>query len=213
MKILNNRNFALSRIIFYFISILCLISCNNQIENKDEVPLSKLDSFKIKRKSQEQEYLKDSIQYASIKRFIITKIEGKHKYRGKTYIEYKSLHQLLKNIKLEAKNEMWTNEKLDEKIKIYKKDFRGGMLILHVDRETIGHANMEEFTLIVKSSKDEEIMRYTFGYDAPEIPNGDDFWWNIGGKNIPTKVDYPFYVYVIDGLTSDKFKFEIKPAK
>ena len=133
--------------------MLVVLSCTN-IKNKNVKELTnKLsfsDSIKLKIISEEQEYINDSIQNASIKKFHFKKIQGSHKYGGNTRIKYKSLHQLLNETIKKSKKEMWTDNELSETIETYKKSFKGGALFLDIERGTIGHANMEYYTIIVK---------------------------------------------------------------
>ncbi len=196
--------------------MLNVLSCKN-IKNKNVKELTnKLsfsDSVKLNIISEEQEYIKDSIQNASIKKFSVKKIQGSHKYGGNTRIKYKSLHQLLNETIKKSKKEMWTDIELSETIDTYKKGFKGGALFLDIERGTIGHANMEYYTLILQNLKEKEVMRHVFKPDIPNTPIDNDFWWNTGVVNIPQLIEYPFYVYVIDGLTSDKYKFEVIPSK
>lgn len=200
--------------VLFLLYILTLFSCINNIQlNKESAKKSTfVDSVKIKEKIDRDEYLEDSIKYASVKKFVVIKKEGTHKYGGITKIEYLSIHQLINNIIKQSKKEMWTDQELSKKIGIYKKGFKGGLLNLDIERGTIGHANMDYFTLILRDLNEQEIMRHTFDSDIAETPINNDYWWNLGSVNIPNKIQYPFYVYVIDGLTSDKFKFEVRPS-
>jgi hypothetical protein len=53
-------------------------------------------------------------------------------------------------------------------------------------------------------------MRKELDSDIPETPIRNTQWWNLTLIKIPNKIDYPFYVYVIDDLSNGgPIKFEV----
>lgn len=143
----------------------------------------------------------------------ILRVEGKNDISGITNIGYETLAQLKANIEKDAENEMWTEEKKKNEIDFYNRVALGGLIHLYLTRLTIGAANTEMFTIIVKDSTDTEIFRQELKSSVPQVPsNGTNYWWNYTVIPIDKSVQNKIYVYVIDRLGRDnsKFKFEIK---
>lgn len=169
------------------------------------------DSIQKAEVAEAEIFKQDSIDALSIKGYKIKLISGKHKYGGRTSIEYQSLFQVLAETKANAKKRMLSKEELDSKIKDVKNFNKGGRIILNVERTTISSADTENFTIIVKDKDDKEISRETFESDIPEY--GSDYWWNIAVRSISKRVKAPFYIYVVDVLEDEPFKFEVTPIK
>ncbi len=157
-------------------------------------------------------FKQDSIDALGIKGYKVKLVSGKHKYGGKTTIEYESLHQVLAETRAKAKKENTSKEDLDSNIKDVKGFNKGGRIILNVERPTIGAANNENFTIIIKDKDDKEISKETLENDIPEYSSS-DYWWNIAVRSIGKKVQAPFYIYVEDILQDEPFKFEVTPIK
>jgi len=89
----------------------------------------------------------------------------------------------------------------------------GGAITIYLMRSTIGAANTDYFTIIVKDSLENEIYREKLPNRIPSVPeSGSPFWTNWGYISIPTPLHGKNFIYVIDGLGGDnntKFKFEI----
>lgn len=144
-----------------------------------------------------------------INSFEILRIEGKNDMSGVTNVGYKSLDQLIAKVKIDSEKQMWTKEKEAEKIKIYEDIAQGGVIDLYLKRLSIGAANTEMFTLIIKDSNEEELYREELDDSIPN-PEG-SYWWNYAGIYIPKKIKGKIYIYIIDKLNSEnpRFKFEI----
>ena len=171
------------------------------------------DSIKNAEELEFQEARQDSVDAMQIKGYLVKKLSGKHKYSGVTKIEYKSLSQILSEIEKKAKKEMWTNEDKQSKIVAYKSFSKGGQIRLDIERTTIGAANTEYFSIIIKDIDEKELCRFDLESRIPETPNSNDYWWNIGIQTIEKRIKAPFYVYVIDRLEDAPFKFEVTPIK
>lgn len=142
----------------------------------------------------------------------ILRHEGKNDIAGTTNVGFMTLNQVKQDIEEQADKEMWTTEKKEDKIKEAEEYMAGGKIHLYVERLTIESANLRWFTVIVRDSTDNnEIYRRDLESDVPNTPlGGSDYWWNVGIISIPEKIEGKIYIYIIDKLMSDKFKFEVK---
>ena len=219
------------RILIFSVSLIAFYACTSNperkvdkdSEDKDLINTQVKDSIRkvkeleiaqIKQDSIEDAQTKqDSIEDAQIKSYSIRKISGKHKYGGVTKIEYKSLSQILSETEKKAKKEMWTSEDLQSKLESYKSIYIGGQIRLDIERITIGSANTEYFSIIIKDIDENELYRVDLDSDIPETPNSNDYWWNISIKGIDKRIRAPFYVYIVDKLEDAPFKFEVSPIK
>ncbi len=137
----------------------------------------------------------------------VKRLSSGNMFRGKTKLSYKSYETVVKEAKEQAAKKMWTANKLSNRIAIAGK---GGQLKLHIERSTIGAANFKYFTVVVEDSNGIEVMRKELDSDIPETPIRNTQWWNLTLIKIPNKIDYPFYVYVIDDLSNGgPIKFEV----
>ena len=87
----------------------------------------------------------------------------------------------------------------------------GGKIKLEIGRTTIGSANLDMFTILIKDDQEKELYRQALGSSIPETPNGDKLWWNIAIHSIPAKIRPPFYIYVVDKMYDKPFKFSVTP--
>ena len=199
-----------------------LFSCNsnngqkgkeNQASGIADPSSAMQDSIKKADELEFQQARQDSIDAKQIKGYSVKKLAGKHKYGGITKIEYKSLSQILSELEKEAEKEMWTKEENQSKIDAYKSISKGGQIRLDIERTTIGAANTEYFSIIIKDIDEKELCRFDLDSDIPETPNSNDYWWNISIQQIDKRIKAPFYVYVVDRLEDAPFKFEVTPIK
>jgi hypothetical protein len=158
--------------------------------------------------------VQDSIEDSQIKGYSVKRLSGKHKYGGKTTIEYESLNQILAELEKDSKKEMWTPREKRDNIKNHKEWYPGGRIRLNIERLTIGSANTEWFTIVLKDTAEKEVYRVKLGDDTPEVPSyGSDYWWNIAHIGIEKRIRAPFFVYVIERGKDEPFKFEVTPIK
>ena len=175
--------------------------------------------YKIKKDSLKPEFekkqaLTDSIEQSPTKEgYSIRMISGKHKYGGSTKIEYKSLSQILSETEKKAEKQMWTSEDLQSTLETYKRLYKGGQIRLDIERTTIGAANTEWFSIIIKDLAENELYRVDLDSKIPETPNSNDYWWNLSIQGIDKRIKPPFYVYVVDRLEDAPFKFEVTSIK
>ncbi|MCI1265107.1 MAG: hypothetical protein LKG19_00950 [Saprospiraceae bacterium] len=169
------------------------------------------DSIKKAEEFEYQQTRQDSIDATQIKGYSIKKLSGKHKYGGVTKIEYQSLAQLIDEAKKQSEKEMWPKEKLQSTIDVYKSGWKGGLVRLYIERTTIGSANTEMFSIIMKDTNENELFRVELDSDIPEYSS--DNWWNYGYAYIDKRIKVPFYVYVVDRLEDAPFKFEVTSIK
>jgi len=195
-----------------------LASCNKN-EKSTEAPVDPVaakeaaakDSIQKAEKAELELFKKDSIDASQIKGYTVKLVSGKHKYDGKTEITYQSLSHKIEEIKKTAAKEMWAEDKLDEKISAFKEEGKGGMLSFRFDRITIDAANTDMFTVIVKDANDKEIYREDLPGSVPNHSN--DMWYNFGVAIIPERINTPFYVYLVDKLQDEPFKYEVTALK
>lgn len=197
-----------------------LIACGEKSKEADtEIDPEKVkadavaDSIKKAELAQAEYYKQDSISALQIKGYSVKKISGNHTYDEKTEVEYKSLFQVLDETREKAKKEMWTDAQLKSTLSEYKGLFKGGQIKLNVERLTIDAANTNTFTIIVKDSKDKEVMRRSQPDNIANYSKTSDYWWNIAIESIDERIETPFYIYVVDELSDEPFKFEVTPIK
>jgi hypothetical protein len=209
------------RILIFSVSLIAFYACTSNperkvdknSEDKDLINTQVQDSIRKVKELEIAQIKQDSIEDAQIKSYSIRKISGKHKYGGVTKIEYKSLSQILSETEKKAKKEMWTSEDLQSKLEAYKSLYIGGQIRLDIERTTIGAANTEYFSIIIKDLDENELYRVDLDSDIPETPNSNDYWWNISIEGIDKRIRAPFYVYIVDKLEDAPFKFEVSPIK
>jgi|GEM_PF-2541771 hypothetical protein len=183
------------------------------LEAKASVELNELDSLQA---AMEAEQKKNTLSpgelsdILKVKGFTVKRISGKNKYSGdKTRLEVRSLYELFSDIDKKAKNEMASSEDVKINKENVQQFAKGGQITLHIERGTIGAANTEYFSYVVKDINEKEICRGGFGESIPEVPIGDGGWWNIATNTISDKTGNKFYVYIIDRLSDTQFKFEV----
>ncbi len=142
----------------------------------------------------------------------ILRLEGKNDKRGITNIGYRTLKQVLKDIKTLSENEMWTSEKKERELTTHETIAAGGMIDLYITRQTINEANTDVFTVIINDENGKEVFRKVLKDDIPEAPSSaNSFWWNYTSIPIKPLLNGKYHIYIIDKLGGDntKFKFEI----
>ncbi len=132
-----------------------------------------------------------------------------------TNIGYQTKEQLSVQYKQTAEKQMWTEDKLNSMLDLINNNYKGGRLALYIQRGTIAAANTEYFTIIVKTKNEEEIFRKELESNTPNSHisgsrYGGNYWWNFGETSIRKAIEIPFYIYVVDKLHSEIYKFEIK---
>jgi len=180
-----------------------LISCNSNTRQKNDITKAqKLELEQIRQ---------DSIEATLIKGYSVKKFSRRQKYGGKTKIEYQSLPQLLDEVRILSLKQMWTKEKLQTTLNTYKNTCKGGQVRLYIERITIGAANTDMFSIIIKDTSESELYRVDLDNDIPEYSS--DWWWNYGYAYINKRIKIPFYVYVVDKLEDTPFKFKVTAIK
>ena len=211
-KVLVISGFAL----FFIVTVTVFASSSKQQKFKSE---QEREAKAIEREIQDsiakqekiaQEYQKDSLEQSKIVSYSVNKISGSHKYGGITKIQYQNFVQLMKDELEEAKKQMKPDSEVQEIVSLIKSDC-AGRIRLDVTRNTIGSANLEYFTIIVKDKNDKEIYRKELEDEIPNPSYGSDDWWNIGIESIPNMKNQEFYVYIVDELDDAVHKFKVTP--
>ncbi len=197
-----------------------LASCGkSEEEKKAEAEKLKLEATQDSIKKVEMQQLElmqqDSIASATIKGYDFELLSGEElsKYH-KTTLSYENLYQSIALLKESAEREMWTEDKLNHMIDIYKTSAKGGLISINVDRVTIQSANTEWFTVIVKDSNDKEIYREKMKSKTADYSSKDDYWHNFGTVVIPERIQAPFFVYFVDQLNAKgPLKYKVTAVK
>jgi len=188
-------------------------SADTQVQTEKNKSSSLENSIKKAKELELDKFRQNSIDATQIKGYSVKNLSGEHKYGGVTKIEYKSLFQLLSEIEKDAEKGMWTKEAKQSKLDTYKSIYKGGQIRLDIERTTIGAANTEYFSIIIKDMDENELYRVNLDSDIPETPNSNGYWWNIRLQGIDKRIKAPFYVYVVDKLQDAPFKFEVTAIK
>jgi len=205
-----------TKLLLLFACGIILFSCNLNTGQKsiDDIKTEYFRQDSIKEALATEYFRHDSIDALQIKGYSVKKISGKHNgYGEKTEIEYQSLPQILAETKKESEKEMWTKEHFQSEIKMEKFIYVGGQIILHIERTTIGSANTEFFTIIIKDSDENEILRKTLKSDIPDPSYSNDTWRNFALCSVDKRIKTPFFVYVVDAIEEEAFKFEVNAIK
>ncbi len=213
MKQMKTLIFAVMVIAFYSCTSNSEKKVKNDSADKGLTNVQVQDSIRKVQELEIAQVKQDSIEDSQIKGYSIRRISGNHKYGGVTKIEYKSLSQILSETEKNAEKEMWTSKDKQSKIETYKSFYKGGEIRLDIERTTIGAANTEFFSIIIKDLAENELYRVNLDSDIPETPNSNDYWWNISIQGIDKRIKAPFYVYIVDRLEDAPFKFEVIPIK
>jgi hypothetical protein len=169
---------------------------------------------KLSHKEQKsQQFLKDSIYLSSFTSFEVKKVSGKHKYGGKTNIEYISLLKLLEDSKKRGIKELLTPNEIMKNLDSDKRVYGGGLVRLNIKRNTIGAANTENFMIVIRTQDDKEILREKLDRSTAQAPISDRMWWNLKSVALPNAIEFPFKVYVIDDLEDEPFEFQVNGIK
>lgn len=191
------------KVVIILLSIL-IIGCKDteSVKKTKETRLSPSELRAI-------QFTQDSTYLSQFKSYTVNKLSGKHTYGGSTKVEYKSMFDILKEREKDYKKELLSASEIMEKRKFNANYYRGGQITLDIKRSTIGGANTDNFTIVVKSQNDKEILRKKLKRKTPEAPIGDRMWWNLDFVVIPELVNFPFKVYIIDALNDEPFEYEL----
>ena len=113
-------------------------------------------------------------------------------------LEHKAYAELVASAEKEAINLNRSADEIKTAGSYYSK---GGRLLIHIERSTIGAANTEYFTAIIFDSDGIEVQRVVGSDDIANVPIGDGEWWNILSINL---LDHkrPITVRVVDTCRS-----------
>lgn len=128
-----------------------------------------------------------------------------------TNVGYKTMEQLIDDLKTRAGNEEWSDAKLAEKMNEIKENAPGGRIYVYIERRENDRANGKYFFVVVRDEDEKDIYRESVGNNPPQF--GDfGFWGNLFTVNLPEKPPFPFYVDVndrkSDHLTDFRFMVE-----
>jgi hypothetical protein len=156
----------------------------------------------------QQAFINDSIAGTHIKGYRVKIVKP---YTGACHIEveYTSLMQLLSKSRKQAKDNMWTPEKLQSDIDLYMDRYRGGTIQLLVTGSNIDLTDIGNFTIIVKDTADKELFRNAFEKEIPKAE--DDHFRSFGLANIENSIPSHFFIYVTDVVSTAPAKYEVTP--
>jgi len=191
-------------------------SCNSGHNQNDSVAPAQQNLRVMEdsiRNARRMEFVEDSINFTKIRGFSTTLLSGEHTFGGRTSIVYESIFQILKEVEDNSKNQMWTPQEKERKIKAYLNEYRGGRITLKIERKDIDQANTEWFSIIIKDLNEQEKYRFKLKNDIPETPISDDYWWNLSIVGLHDRIELPFYVYIVDEVSNTNFKFEVNERR
>ncbi len=126
-----------------------------------------------------------------------------------TNVGYKTLDQLISDLKQKAEKKGWDQAKLDSSIESLKQDAPGGRIYVYIERRENDRANGKYFFIVLRDEEEEEFFRKSFSNDPPEF--GDfGFWGNLFTADLPQNPPLPFYVYVHDRKSEHLADFKFK---
>lgn len=135
---------------------------------------------------------------------------GKNEPDRVTNICYQTKEQLAETARLQAVDQMWTNEKLAQHIDYYNLEAPGGRVTLFVERPTISSADLDAFSIIVRDSTDvNEIIHIDLPSETPNYTAST--WYNTAFINLKEEVSLPIIIYLVDrfGGYNNKYKFTV----
>jgi len=171
---------------------------------EDEKRARAAEEARVMRTARKAQVVEDSARYGW-KEIVGKRVEGSHKYGGKTNVSWTPLAGLLEDARKDAKKRMQPENELQAVLDSYYDVIQGGQIRVDIERSTIGAANWKYFTIVVQDSTGAEVLRKKLESDVPEYSSGD--WWNITLVNLEPYVRPPFNVFVIDELEDAPFNF------
>ena len=128
-----------------------------------------------------------------------------------TAITFKSREAVLADLEDKRKLNMWTDEQYKKELEVYSY-LKGGIVFLDITRPTIGAANTEFFTIIIRDSADNEITRKQLDSKVADYSKRGSVtdWNNSGFIVIREPLPKEFKVYVIDAVLQERYEFIVK---
>lgn len=74
---------------------------------------------------------------------------------------------------------------------------KNGWIEVHIDRLTIGLANLDNQVFVVEAAG-QEIARREPASDVAHTPSGSAWWWNIAIVPLPDELTYPYTFWAAD---------------
>jgi hypothetical protein len=202
--------------LFFIVGITAFASSHKQEtfrleqQKKQQLEEKKLADSLAREQEKVEQFKKDSTDLGLIKSYSVKKISGSHPYGGSTKVSYQNFVQLMKDELIEGRKEMKSEDEISDILNIFKEN-QSGRIQLDITRNTIGSANLEYFTIIIKDKAEKEIYRKELEWNSPNPSYSSDDWWNIGLEEIPNMKNQEFFVYVVDELDDVAHKFLITP--
>ncbi len=141
----------------------------------------------------------------------ILRLEGENISTSITNVGYQSIEQIKDELLKKAEREMWTEAKKKQTIYSYGRLFPGGRVSVYLTRSTNQKADAENFELIIHDKDDKENFRTELKPNATDpVDLEDGRYSNYTTELINKKIELPFFIYIIDKVSSKKFKFEVK---
>jgi hypothetical protein len=174
---------------------------------KDKLDAQALEEARVRRQAQRAQVAEDSARFGP-NEIVGKKLSGTHKYGGRTKVTWTPLAGLLDEARKDAAKRMQLEADLETLLSSYYEASQGGRIRLDIERNTIGEANWEYFTVVVQDSTGAEVFREQLDSDIPEYSSGN--WWNIEHVYVDAYVRPPFNIFVIDQLEEAPFNFRIE---
>jgi hypothetical protein len=127
-------------------------------------------------------------------------------------VKYQSLEDLITYAKKKARNEMWSEDRLNAHINLLPE---GGWAVVEISGPTISSANTKWWEFVVKDKSGNETYRKKGRDEIPRHTTSRDGarWWNVEIVRFPEAIDGHVDLYVIDMLQTKRSSFRISNDK
>ncbi|PCJ86793.1 MAG: hypothetical protein COA57_05630 [Flavobacteriales bacterium] len=141
----------------------------------------------------------------------IYRAEGENSDKSITNIGYQTAEQMMAQIKEGAKKGSWKKEKLNHELDKYRVHNKGGIIKLYIQREDAMTANLENYTVVIKTKEEQEIQARKLKEKTPNKLSDGGGWKNQTHVWIKEKTERPFEIYVHDDSQAVRktYKFEV----
>lgn len=125
-------------------------------------------------------------------------------------VRYMSKTDLAAEVRKMLENELRPEEEIRKKERTVPP---GGRLIVKVYRHTLGGANAENFTLVIRDKTNREIMRRRWEYNVGELPGEKGMWWNLMTETLDRELEVGDTVSIVDAVGDTRADFAVIQKK
>lgn len=200
----------MNKLLVAIIFIMGFVSCGRNKTADDirkETERILQDSVKIN----DELFKKDSLNSLNIKGYEVKAISDTvTSYYTTVQVEYISLVEIVKDDYFRAAKNMWTSEKLNGLLEAHKSLCKGGKIKVNIVAKCHSEADISNYSIVIKNMQEKELYRHIFEESPPVAGYRTNEYYNLGYFNIPEKINFPVYIYIIDELSEGgPMKFKI----